>query len=220
MSAERARAIAEFDRTQAAAAASVTLTRPDATQRVHGAYTASTGRAAPPFFEDHTLVLSRPAHLRDYQGDSAAYPFRTPRPEELTPYVAPPVPLPDLPKLVFTSDAEQRWLQERDLARRSEEAAAASASVKDFSRPPPPFVSKLGFRSPEPMPPQPQPVKEFCHQDGVSKEFFYGGTGRFVSENGTANSQQYYRLARPLAGRAKSHYPSQTTAFGYRFDRQ
>jgi hypothetical protein len=109
-------------------------------------------------------------------------------------------------------------LQERDLAARDALAAASDQGLKDYSRPPPPFVSKLGFRSPEPLPPQPQPVKEFCHKDGVSKEFFWGGAGRFVSENGTANSQKYYQLARPLGGRAKSHYVSQTTPHGYSFD--
>jgi hypothetical protein len=56
----------------------------DPTAAVLGAYPATAGRAAQPFFQDQNIVLSRPAHLRDYQGDSAAYPFRQATPDELS----------------------------------------------------------------------------------------------------------------------------------------
>jgi hypothetical protein len=123
--------------------------------------------------------------------------------------------------LVFTSEAEQKWLHEREAAARlaaQEAATQAAREQKDFSQPPPPFVSRLGFREPAPMPPMPQPVKDFCHQDGVSNEFFSKGTGRFVSENGVSNAQKYYALARPLGGRMKGHTTTNTTAHGYQFE--
>lgn len=78
---------ADFERTQAAARMAVTHQRPDATQDTYGAYPATATRAglvAQPFYQDQNVVLSRPAHLRDYQADSAAYPFRSQRPEELS----------------------------------------------------------------------------------------------------------------------------------------
>ena len=78
---------AAFERTQQAARAAVTHHRPDATQETYGAYTATATRAglvAQPFYQDQNVVLSRPAHLRDYQADSAAYPFRSQRPQELS----------------------------------------------------------------------------------------------------------------------------------------
>ncbi len=124
-------------------------------------------------------------------------------------------------QLSFTSEAEQKWLQERDARAQAEAAAAAKAEAnarRSFDAPPPPFVSSLGFRDPAPFPAQPAALKAHCHQDGVSREFFWGGTGRFVSENGTANAQMYFRLARPLAGRLKSHQVSRTTMHGYSFD--
>lgn len=210
----------DFAATQRRAVDSVTRPTVDPTQSRNGAIPVSRG-AAQPFFQDATITLSRPAHIRDYQGDAAALPFRTQRPEELAPYIPTPasaVP-PSMPKLEFTSEAEQQWLQERDAAVRAELARQTAAQpARDYSQPPPPFESKLGFRPPAPFEPMPKPIKEFCHQDGVSKEFFWGGTGRFVSENGTANSQKYFSLARPLGGRLKSHYTTQTTPFGYRFD--
>lgn len=214
---------ASFDRSQASACASVTAPRADSTRTAHGAYSAADSRranvtGAEPFFQDQLVTLSRPARLSDYQADSAAYPFRTMTPEDIQPYVPKAIPPPEMPKMVFTSEAEQKWLQERDArAAQQFESASASSGAKDFSVPPPPFVSKLGFRSPEPPPPQPKPITEFCHRDGVSKEFFWGGVGR-ASENGTANSQKYYALARPLGGRGKSHMVSETTPYGYKFD--
>jgi hypothetical protein len=117
--------------------------------------------------------------------------------------------------------AEQKWLHDRHLAEEEQKAGAAEElqrTKKDFSQPPPPFQSRLGHRNPAPVPPQPAPVKSFCHKDGVSAEFFSpGGTGKYVSENGISNSQKYYTLARPLGGRAKGHTVSVSTPSGYRF---
>jgi hypothetical protein len=45
-----------------------------------------------PFFQDRNITLSRPALLRDYQGDPAAYPLRGTNPVELSdtrPHTAP-----------------------------------------------------------------------------------------------------------------------------------
>lgn len=211
---------AAFEAAQQDARAKITLQRPEATHGSTGAYSNADTRAGQkvsPFYEDRVLTLSRPAHLRDYQADSAAYPFRAQGPDELAPWVPKPQPIPEMPRMVFTSEAEQQWLQERDAAMRQAEAAQQDAP-KDFSQAPPPFVSRLGFRQAAPMPPQPPAIKTFCHEDGVSKEFFSSGSGRFVSENGRENAQRYYLLARPLGGRAKSHKTSETTPFGYMFD--
>jgi len=115
----------------------------------------------------------------------------------------------------------QKWLHDREQSQRAAELAAHAAeqvSRKDFSQPPAPFVSSLGFRQAAPIPPQPQPIKEFCHRDGVSSDFFSAGSGRFVSENGTSNSQKYYSLARPLGGRLRATTSSITTPHGYHFE--
>jgi len=213
----------ENARAAAAALTHVSQARVDPTAGPLGAYPASSPAPPQPFFQDRTIVLSRPAHLRDYQGDAAAYPFRKGAPEELAPCPPPrdePV-ITEAPRMVFTSEAEQKWLHEREAAARAaaaESATQAARAGRDFSQPPAPFVSKLGFREPAPMPPMPPPIKDFCHQDGVSKEFFWAGTGRFVSENGTANSQKYYSLARPLGGRLKGHTSTNVTGSGYHFE--
>lgn len=180
----------------------------------------STQSSVPPFFQNHQISLSQPASIKDYQPDPSAFPFRSPNIPTLPPVIPKSVPPPVLPVLSYTSDAEVQWSKDRLAA---EEKARADAEYaerikKDHSIPPPPFVSSLGFREAAPFPEMTPPVTEFNHKDGVSAQFFYGGTGRFISENGKSNSQMYYRLARPLAGRLKTHYASQTTSHGYRFD--
>lgn len=165
-------------RSQALARTSVVSPAFDHTASVLGAYPAASGAAAAqPFFQDQNLVLSRPAHLRDYQADSSAYPYRSAAPLELAPYIPPrrEVAMPELPRLSFSSEAEQKWLSDREASERSlaqEREADSLAQARDHSQPPPPFVSKLGFRQAAPMPQQPPAIKEHCHQDGVSKEFF------------------------------------------------
>ena len=52
----------------------------------------------------------------------------------------------------------------------------------------------------------------------IADQFFSNGDGVFISENGVANANLYYRTTRPLGARLRSHIVSNTTPAGYRFD--
>jgi len=224
----------EFGATQSRQAASVVA--PPVSSSELGAYKLSEGQGqAPPFFQDaaNGLVLSRPAHIRDYQPDAAAFPFRSQSNQEISPSMPQPSSSPTADSVspyaaspIVPSHAERHWLLEQEQAARSQAQVASDAALlaerAARKHPPTKFESKLGFRpEEEPKPLLAERSKDFgkhFHADGVSREFFNPGQGRFVSENGVANSQRYYSLARPLGGRLKTHTTSKTTPFGYSFD--
>jgi len=100
-----------------------------------------------------------------------------------------------------------------------------------FQNKPQPMFSK----SPPPKPrpnciPNPDPTKyydpakpvshdrHFPRGSVITDQFFSNGDGVFISENGKANANLYYRTTRPLGARLRSHIVSKTTVPGYRFD--
>ncbi len=46
---------------------------------------------------------------------------------------------------------------------------------------------------------------------------FFQSTGEYVSDNGLANAQQYYKSVRPGDGRFKMATPSKATCYGSMF---
>jgi len=65
--------------------------------------------------------------------------------------------------------------------------------------------------------PTQQTRKNVNRNSHLSQDFFTDGTGRFVSDNGTANAQLYYGNTRPYGARLRSFKCSETATPGYLF---
>lgn len=128
---------------------------------------------------------------------------------------------------VYRADYEQRAAQPnfnktRPISRaRTPPLAAAATEMMATSRAPTPKAAKaddgVNYEQHYYDPKQPPIRTRFDRNSTLQQQFFTDGVGQFVSDNGKANAELYFKSVRPLVARLRTHYPSATTAPGYQF---
>lgn len=113
-------------------------------------------------------TLSRPARITDYSIPSTYQPYRLPRPTELYPILHHQHTIPHLPDVQITTRSEQDWIEKQQTERYN----ALHPVRVPRGAPIGPFKSKLGFRDPAPLPPQPKPIKDHALNSCITREFF------------------------------------------------
>lgn len=95
---------------------------------------------------------------------------------------------------------------------RTPPAASPSANLHDTQ----PIPSSADSDSYDPA--RPRSARNFKRYSLIANQFYSHGTGLHVSDNGMAAAHLYYSNTRPFGARLRSHYVTNVTSPGYRYD--